>query len=153
MANLPIPGGLEEQCSSIGWVRPSRRIRLISSTPRVGQYFWIDFPHDAYAPEFCGEHPGIVVRAAQNMSDTCIIVPVTSTTPRDYKHVHTLSRNPNPLTPKTAAWVVCNHLYTVNISRVRPCKAKYGNNVFPSVDDTDLKAIFSMIRASMPHLG
>lgn len=64
-----------------GWVRPSRRTPIIGSAPRLWQYYWVDFPHDAYTPEFVNEHPGIVVKAARRLADTCIIVPITSTPP------------------------------------------------------------------------
>lgn len=144
---------LEAQCEAIGWVRPSRRACSFSATPRIGQYFWVDFPHDAYAPEFVGEHPGIVVRAARRLTDTCIIVPVSSTPQDDAKHVHRLAKNPNPKSPNTEAWAVCDHLYTVHRARLRPCTAKYGNPVFPRVDPADLDAIFTAIAAAMPKIA
>ena len=34
-------------------------------------------PHDHYPPEFVREHQGIVVRAARQLRDTCIVVPST----------------------------------------------------------------------------
>ena len=79
-----------------GWIKASRRHRRINSRPRVGQVYWIDFPHDVYPPEFMGEHPGIIIRAAQNLHGTCIIVPVTSKLQNDASHTHTLSVNPIP---------------------------------------------------------
>src|SRR3546814_20111184 len=35
-----------------GYIPISRRERRIQSRPRVGQMYWVDFPHDAYVPEF-----------------------------------------------------------------------------------------------------
>ncbi|MDT8262001.1 type II toxin-antitoxin system PemK/MazF family toxin [Roseomonas sp. DSM 102946] len=148
------PTTLEGQCSALGWVPPSRRKPAFNGTPRRGQYFWVDFPHDAYAPEFFGEHPGIVVRAAQNMQDTCIIVPVTSTPPvTTAPHIHQLARNPNPLTPTRPVWAICNHLYTVHVARLRPCKAKYGNNIFPTVDRADMTEIYQRIAKAVLPAG
>jgi hypothetical protein len=63
---FPTDGELD----AAGWVRKSRRDRRILSRPRVGQYCWVDFPHDAYVPEFVGEHPGVVIRAARSLNDT-----------------------------------------------------------------------------------
>lgn len=142
---------LEGQCEAIGWVRPSRRQCSFNSTPRVGQYFWVDFPHDAYPPEFVEEHPGIVVRAAKSLNDTCIIVPVTSTPQQGAKHIHKLARNPNPKTPSKDAWAICDHLYTVHRARLRPCTGKYGNHIFPKVEKADLDAICAAISASLPQ--
>ena len=72
---------------------------------------WVDFPHDAYEPEFVGEHPGIVVRAAQNFRhDTCIIVPVSSAEQRTGSQFHRLSKNPNPNGSEIVAYAVCDHL-------------------------------------------
>lgn len=88
----------DDEIRAAGWVRISRRDRLITSTPRVGQYFWIDFPHDAYPPEFVGEHPGIVVRAARQIHDTCIVVPLTSTPQVEAKHTHQLTQSESGVT-------------------------------------------------------
>jgi len=144
---------LAAQCAAIGWVRPSRRACSFNSTPRVGQYFWVDFPHDAYSPEFVGEHPGIVVRAARTLVDTCIIVPVTSTPQPEQKHNRKLSKNPNPRTPHTDAWAICDHVYTVHRARLRPCTAQFGNHVFPKVDQGDLEAIFAALAGAFPKIG
>src|SRR4051812_36947187 len=78
-----------------GWVKRHDCARKIQSTPRVGQYFWIDFPRDAFAPEFVGEHPGIVIRAARRLHDTCVVVPLTTRRPNeDERHVYQLGQNP-----------------------------------------------------------
>src|SRR3546814_10885622 len=84
--------------------------------------YWVDFPHDAYVPEFVNEHPGIIIRAANSLSDTCIILPVTSAQQKAGTHFHQLSKNPNPKGQAEGriAYVVCDHLYTVNINRLRP---------------------------------
>ena len=39
---------------------------------------WCDFPADAPLEEFHAEHPVVVVRSAHGLSDTCIVVPITS---------------------------------------------------------------------------
>ena len=130
-----------------GYVPISRRERRIVSRPRVGQMYWIDFPHDAYAPEFVNEHPGIVIRAANTLHDTCIILPVTSAQQKAGTHFHELSKNPNPKGEAEGriAYVVCDHLYTVNINRLRPLVHK-GNAIFPKVEPQDLIAIFKVVQ-------
>ena len=141
----------DEELRDAGWVRISRRDRLITSTPRVGQYFWVDFPHDAYAPEFVDEHPGIVVRAARGLHDTCIIVPLTSRPQDDARHKHHLATNPNPKGQAEGieAWAICDHLYTVHIARLRPIKDRFQRAIYPQADPKDLQAIFAAIRGSL----
>jgi len=130
-----------------GYVPVSRRERRILSRPRVGQMYWIDFPHDAYAPEFVNEHPGIVIRAAQSLHDTCIILPVTSTQQKAGTHFHQLSQNPNPKgrAQGRIAYVVCDHFYTVNINRLRPLVDK-GKPIYPKILSADLARIFEIVQ-------
>lgn len=147
------PPTLHQQCAAIGWVRPSRRNLIIRSTHRVAQYYWIDFPHDAYSPEFWGEHPGIVVRAARRLLDTCIIVPVTSKLQQNLKHIYKMTRNPNPRNPRENVWAVCDHLYTVHLARLRPASHTSGGNVYPRADPADMDGIFRAIQAALPQVA
>jgi uncharacterized protein YifN (PemK superfamily) len=149
----PLSGAeLDELCARHGLIRPSRRRRLINSTPRVAQYFWVDFPHDAYAPEFVNEHPGIVVRAAQTLDDTCIIVPVTSSPQIEAKHIHRLKKNPNPNYPDRPVWAVCNHFYTIHTARLRTVKDSHHRPIFPRVAHDDMEAIYGCIRHAFPNV-
>lgn len=142
----------DEELADYGYIRTSNRVRSINSTPRVGQCFWVDFPHDAYAPEFVREHPGVVVRAAQKLDhDTCIIVPLTTSEQKAAPHNHRLSRNPNPKDNRPV-WAVCDHLYTVNLGRLRAIKNKTGQPTYPKVLQADLEAIFAAIRVALHHV-
>lgn len=131
-----------------GYVPISRRERRIQSRPRVGQMYWVDFPHDAYAPEFVNEHPGIVIRASNSLHDTCIILPVTSAQQKAGTHFHQLSKNPNPRghAEGRIAYVVCDHLYTVHVNRLRPLLSLKFHPVFPKVEPHDMTAIFAIVR-------
>jgi uncharacterized protein YifN (PemK superfamily) len=131
------------ELDAAGWVRKSRRERQIQSRPRVGQYYWVDFPHDAYAPEFEGEHPAIVVRAAKNLFDTCIVVPITSQPQERDTHVHIFKRNPNPVghAQGKVAHAICDHIYTVHVHRLRPVLTAKGQPIFSKIDPDDLEAI------------
>lgn len=143
---------LDELCALHGLIRPSRRRRLIESTPRVAQYFWVDFPHDAYVPEFVGEHPGIVVRTAQSLNDTCVIVPVTSSPQKEAKHIHRLKKNPNPNYPDRPVWAVCSHLYTIHTARLRTVKDIRRRPIFPRVERDDMEAIYCCIRHAFANV-
>lgn len=130
-----------------GYIPISRRERRIQSRPRVGQMYWVDFPHDAYVPEFVNEHPGIVIRAANSLHDTCIILPVTSAQQKAGTHFHQLSKNPNPKghAEGRTAYVVCDHLYTVHVNRLRAVLSLKGYPVFPKVEANDMTAIFGIV--------
>ena len=70
LQSYPFPS--DAALEAAGWVKRHDCSPKIGSTARVGQYFWVDFPRDAFAPEFVGEHPALVVRAARKLHDTCI---------------------------------------------------------------------------------
>ncbi len=148
----PLPD--DESLHRAGWVRISRRSRRILSRPRVGQAYWVDFPHDAYEPEFVDEHPGVVVRAARSLYDTCIVVPLTTRPQGEERHVHRLTVNPNPLSSAkgVVSFAICDHLYTVNICRLRPILNKRGQPIYPRVPADDLQAIFVRIGSVMPQI-
>jgi uncharacterized protein YifN (PemK superfamily) len=134
-----------------GWVRISRRERLIQSSARASQYFWIDFPRDAYTPEFVGEHPGVVIRGGKALNDTCIVVPVTSDPNGIGRYTHQLSWNPNPKGQRDGiiAYAICNHLYTVNVCRLRPIESVYGNPIYPRVLPVDFAKIQELLTLAL----
>ena len=121
------------------------------SRPRVAQMYWVDFPHDAYEPEFVGEHPGIVVRAANNLRhDTCIIVPVTTAKQKAGSHFHQLSKNYNPREKDRVSYALCDHVYTVHVNRLRPMLSEKGMPVFPKVGQDDFVKIVSLVHEMLP---
>ncbi len=150
LADLPP----DEVLMAAGWIRSSRRERRILSRPRVKQYYWVDFPHDAFEPEFVGEHPGVVIRGSNDLHGTCMIVPVTSSPHADAIHIRRLSWNPNPAGRRSGieAYVVCDHLYTVNNCRLRPVLSHQGKPLYPSVHDEDFKAICQALQKILSHL-
>jgi uncharacterized protein YifN (PemK superfamily) len=141
----------DEEIEADGWVRISRRARRIDSSPRARQYFWVDFPHDAFAPEFVGEHPGVVLRSGKITHGTCIIVPVTSKPQIEERYVHKLSVNPNPKGQRDGveAYAVCDHLYTVNICRLRPILSLRGHPIYPRVAEEDFTRIGELVRMAL----
>jgi uncharacterized protein YifN (PemK superfamily) len=124
------------------------QLLTIKSAPRVGQAYWIAMVQDAQAPEFSGYHPGVVIRACKSLcetTETVSFVPLTSTAPlTSAPYVHQLSRNPNPADGRTV-WAVCNHIYTVRLSRLELYLGKDGRHLAPKIDASDLKAIFMAI--------
>lgn len=145
-AGHPFPA--HEEIVQAGYVPLSRRAGRLMSRPRISQMYWVDFPHDAYAPEFEGEHPGIVIRASKKLfHDTCIVLPVTSAEQKAGSHFHQLARNPNPRgrDQGITAFVVCDHLYTVNTNRLRPLVDAKGRLVFPRVEASDMQTIFKIL--------
>ena len=144
----------DDELRKAGWIRISRRERLILSVPRVGEVYWIDFPHDAYAPEFEGEHPGIVIRGARRLHDPCIVVPLTSRDQQDRTHALELTKNPNPVGRKAGirVWAVCDHLYTVSLARLRPLSDVAGRRIYPRVEAVDQLAVFTEVQKVLAAL-
>lgn len=133
-----------------GYVLKSRRQHSLHSTPRVGQVFWVDFPSDAYVPEFVGEHPAVVVRAAQRMSDPCIVVPLTHSLNVKTPHAHKLNKNPDKRDARDA-YAICSHLYTVSLGRLRRFEQKsFQKDVY--LDIADQEAIFDNIRRALARV-
>lgn len=151
-APIEAPFPTDEEITKAGWVKSSKRERIVTSVPRVGQAYWVDFPRDAYVPEFVGEHPGIVVRAARKLHDTCVVIPMSTRDQGSVKHTHKLKTNPNPKSREKGivSYAVCDHLYTINIARLRPFSFK-GRNVYPRVEVDDLKEIYRHLREAIPH--
>lgn len=144
----------DEELLNAGWVRTSRRDRLILSVPRVGEVYWVDFPRDAYAPEFEGEHPGIVIRGARRLHDPCIVVPLTSRDQQSRAHALELTKNPNPVGRRSGirVWAVCDHLYTVPLARLRPLSDTAGRRVYPRVEAVDQLAVFTEVQKVLAAL-
>lgn len=144
-AGHPFP--THEEIVASGYVPLSRREQRLVSRPRVAQMMWVDFPHDAYSPEFVNEHPGIIIRTAKKLShDTCIVIPVSSKPQKDSTHFHKLSENPNPDGKRRGveAHAICDHLYTVHVNRLRPLVDR-GKPVYPKVKPADMQAIYSIV--------
>ena len=141
----------DEEMALAGWVRISRRQRLILSRPRFQQVYWVDFPHDAYAPEFVGEHPGIVIRSAGNLNEPCVVVPLTSRDQGARPHTYKLTRNPNPRS-NGDSWAVCDHLYTISLCRLRPFLDRFKQNAYPKVSDVDMREISKRVVGSLGSL-
>ncbi len=141
----------DEELEAAGWIKRSRRDRRILSAPRPRQYYWVDFPRDAYAPEFVGEHPGVVVRGGTALHSTCIVVPVTSKPQAEARYVHKLSENPNPAGKRDGieAFAVCDHLYTVNVCRLRPILSLKGGPIYPRVLEEDFEAIKGLVTKAL----
>lgn len=132
----------DEELKNAGWIRRSRRPHNLHSTPRVGQVYWVDFPTDAYSPEFEEMHPGVIIRAARTFADHCIVIPLTHREQRNNPHAYKLMKNPRP-DDSAASWAVCDHIYTIALGPLRPITNRHGKPLNPRVD---LTAIFTRIQ-------
>jgi uncharacterized protein YifN (PemK superfamily) len=148
--NEPLQPWNRAAIEAAGYVRNTRRQHSLHSTPRVGQVFWVDFPADAYSPEFVGEHPAVVVRAAQRMSDPCIVVPLTHSQNTNTPHAHKLRKNPDRNDGRDA-YAICSHLYTISLGRLRRFEQKtFQKDVYLAPDDQE--AIFANIRRALARV-
>lgn len=137
-----------------GWVKISRRDKQITRSPRVSEVFWVDFAHDAYAPEMVGEHPGVVIRAARNFQHTCLIVPLASADQQGNPFGYKLTRNPDPKGRRDGrdSWAVCDHIYTIHPHRLRHLVDLKGRSDFVKMNPTDLHAIFALVCKALSHV-
>ncbi|MBF0374590.1 MAG: type II toxin-antitoxin system PemK/MazF family toxin [Alphaproteobacteria bacterium] len=121
----------------------------IKQVPRVGQAYWIGLVEDSTPPEFDGYHPGIIIRSCSTLVDTIetvSFVPITSKTPqKPYPYIYQLTANPNP-TDKRSVWAICNHIYTVRLSRLELYMDLKRAHVVPKIPPADIKGIFAAIR-------
>jgi uncharacterized protein YifN (PemK superfamily) len=78
------------------------------------------------------------------MSDTCMVVPLTHRPAVNNPHAHLLAKNPNP-DDREDAWVICNHIYTVALGRLRRFQRR-GNfrDIYLSVEDQEV--VFTKIQ-------
>lgn len=116
--------------------------------------YWVEFHNENIPPEFKGEHPGLVVRAAKNLTDTCVVLPITSASQRIGTHFHELSKNPNPRGAKDSvtSYVICDHMYTVHIMRMRPLLSITGLPIFPKIGDDEFDEICQKVKIAFHNL-
>lgn len=135
-------------------IRSNKRSRRLRSVPRVRQVYWVEFPNENIPPEFKGEHPGLVVRAAKHLRDACVVLPITSATQRIGTHFHQLRINPNPNGEMEGliSYVVCDHMYTVNIIRMRPLLSINKSPIFPKVNEEDFNEICEKVKKAFHNL-
>lgn len=141
-----------EQLRSKNFVRLSVPRMEVRSRPRVGQYYWVNFPHDAWKPEFYERHPCIIIRSARkSVDDTCIVVPVTSKHSSSNIHSIKLSVNPNPFGQRDGVevWAVCDHIYTVHLNRLRLVRDLHGSMGWGQLSDADLLTVFAGVRKAL----
>ena len=153
-ASLSAPFPSDEELAKAGWIKISRRLALITRAPRLAECYWIDFPHDAYEPEFVGEHPGVIIKPARNFHDVCVIVPLTTRDGDPSPYKYQLGKNPNPISRAKGekSFAICNHLYTIHPHRLRYIKDRHDRPVYEKVDQSDLEEIFTRIRANLRHV-
>jgi uncharacterized protein YifN (PemK superfamily) len=123
----------------------------LNQRARFGQVFWCGFPVDAPKAEFHSEHPVVVIRAAKDLHDTCIVVPITTRPHLASTTVFKLLRNYNPSAPQLDVWAICNHLYTVSQERLRPFYHK-GRPVVPKMEADDLANVLEAVRNGLPQV-
>ena len=101
----------------------------LSYAPKIRQVYWCRYPEDAVKPEFSKNRP--------------VVVPLT-TKPQttDRFSVKIIS----PFDSRIEAWVVCNHVTTVAVSRLRANKS-----VICRVSQDDFTKIVEKVFAGLPR--
>lgn len=114
----------------------------VTSTPRIRQMYWCDFPEDAHLPEFWKRRPVIVMSYRNTLSGAVTVIPCSS-----------LSQAGNPwaieltisMTPGVTSWAICDKPYTVAVSRLFPERTG-----IPRLSEADFNAVLSKLLEWLP---
>lgn len=99
--------------------KPKRVKPRIKSAPKVGQFYWCDFPEDAQLPEFWKCRPVIVVSYKNTLHGTVTVVPCTTLEPQE--RYARMSRWSFPLGTSIdgrQSWAICDKVTCVAVSRL-----------------------------------
>src|SRR5476651_1142875 len=95
--------------------KPPRVAPRLKAAPKIRQIYWCDFWQDAQLPEMWKTRPVIIISGNNTLHGVCTVVPF-STEPENAKNPWGL-----PYTlPDGATFAICNHIYTVAVSRLSP---------------------------------
>ena len=137
----------------ISYKPPKPPLRL-KSVPRFAEVYWCDFSISNVLPEFDDEHPAVIIRSGQKLSNPHLVVPLTSIDHTGDVYAHELSINPIPHRSARRSWAICNHIYTVASERLRPVEnpAKFSDPIFPRLSDADMRDVGILVRKALSRL-
>ena len=121
---------------------PPRVRPRISSTPRIRQVYWCDFPGDAQLPEFWKRRPVLVISRKSTLYGKVTVLPFTTKSQPDNPMAYPVV---SPLDGQRA-WVVCDYLTTVAVSRLH-----IPGRVVPRVEQEDFNRIVALALRGLPR--
>ena len=87
---------------------------FLKSAPKIKEFFWCDFPHDAQLPEFWKRRPVIIVTGNNTLHGTAVVVPCSTSAQTGNKWAFPLKETIDG----KAAWAICDKPSTVAVSRL-----------------------------------
>ncbi|MCY4303148.1 MAG: type II toxin-antitoxin system PemK/MazF family toxin [Aestuariivita sp.] len=121
--------------------KPQRETVKLQASPRKREVYWCDYPPSEclHLPEFWKRRPVVVVSRHATLSGVVTVVPITS------------KRQPNPQfsvmirSPLDGrdAWIVCNHVTTMAVSRLLPSCGK------PLISEEEYRDVIDKIIGSL----
>lgn len=102
--------------------KPRRKPAKLRGTPRKREVYWCDYPPPEclHLPEFWKRRPVVVVSRSATLGGVVTIVPITS---KKQDNPHFSVRIRSPIDGRNA-WIVCNHVTTMAVSRLLPVHKK-----------------------------
>jgi mRNA interferase MazF len=126
-------------------MKPPKVKPRVVAAPKIRQVYWCDFPEDAHLPEMWKTRPVVILSFKNSLEGHCTIA-ACSTEPQMGKSAewaHTLSVSFDG----RQTWVVCNHIYTIAVSRLSP-----DGSGIPRLPEPEFNEILKRVLAWLPRL-
>jgi len=96
--------------------KPQRYLPRLKYPPRKGEIYWCEYPKPEclHLPEFWKRRPVVVISRRTTLKGVVTVVPFTSSRKQDPRVSVSVC---SPIDGRDA-WVICNHVTTVAVSRL-----------------------------------
>ncbi|WP_374765318.1 type II toxin-antitoxin system PemK/MazF family toxin [Yunchengibacter salinarum] len=121
---------------------PQRVIPTVKSAPRIRQVYWCTLPNDAQLPEFSKIRPVLIMSLKTHLYGKVTVLPFSTKSQPDNPHAYSIQ---SPLEAKPA-WVICDHLMTVAVSRLSP-----PGRTIPRISQEDFEHIKQLALKNLPY--
>lgn len=125
--------------------KPPRIPPRLRSAPKIGQFYWCDFPEDAQLPEFWKTRPVIVISKNHKLHGVATIIPCTTTPQNDNRWAFHLKEG---IDGNRASWAICDKPTTVAISRLTPDK-----DGIRRISKEDFQSVLSLLYEWLPQVA
>lgn len=121
------------------------RIRMnphIRSAPRIRQIYWCDFPRDVVLPEFGKRRPALVISRRARLYGNVTLLPISTKSQPGNRAAYSVE---SPLGGGGRAWVICDYVTTLSVSRLHPPRGG-----IPRLPQEDFDRIISLVLWHLP---
>jgi mRNA interferase MazF len=116
----------------------------ITAAPKVRGIYWCDFWKDARLPEMWKKRPVLIVSLKNTLHAPCSVLAISTDSQEEgwsSQWAHKLERR---VQKDRDSWVVCNHIYTVAVSRLEPSKRN------PRISPEEFQIILGILYKWLP---